>query len=54
VADIEAFRRRLDGLGVDQDAQIFVDEALHVRSFVFRDLEGNRVQVFQRCGEACQ
>jgi len=53
VADIETFHRRLDGLGVDQDPRICVDETLHVRSFVFRDLEGNRIQVFQRCGNRC-
>ncbi len=54
VTDIQGFHRRLHELGVEQDTQVFVDEALRVRSFVFRDLEGNRIQAFQRCGERCE
>ena len=54
VSGIEAAHRRLDALGVDLDPQIFVDRALKVKSFVFRDLEGNRIQLFEPCGEACQ
>lgn len=54
VSDIDAFYRRLEGLGVDQDARIFMDEALNARSFVFRDLAGNRIQVFQRCDGGCR
>ncbi|MFT5515892.1 MAG: catechol-2,3-dioxygenase [Rhodothermales bacterium] len=47
VSDIEAFHAVLEERTVDVDAQIFVDEALNARSFVFRDLEGNRIQAFQ-------
>jgi len=35
------------------DAAPFTDEALQVRSFVFRDPEGNRLQLFERCAAAC-
>jgi predicted enzyme related to lactoylglutathione lyase len=47
VVDIEAFHQRLLASGVDVDARIFVDPALGVRSFVFRDMEGNRIQALQ-------
>lgn len=53
VPDIASFHRRLTELGVDVDADIFYDEALGARSFVFRDNEGNRLQAFQRCGGEC-
>jgi len=53
VDDIDAFRSRLEGFGVDQDSRIFVDEALASRSFVFRDPDGNRIQAFQRCDGRC-
>ena len=53
VEDIDALHLRFDQLGVDQDAGIFVDEALNARSFVFRDSEGNRLQAFQRCDDSC-
>ena len=53
VADIDAFHRRLEELGVDRDATIFFDEALNARSFLFRDSEGNRLQAFQSCADNC-
>lgn len=53
VVDLDAFHRFLRGIGVDVDPEIFVDTALAARSFVFRDLEGNRIQAFQRCDGAC-
>jgi catechol 2,3-dioxygenase-like lactoylglutathione lyase family enzyme len=53
VADVEAYHERLAGLGVDVDPQVFVDDVLGVRSFVFRDPEGNRLQAFQTCGASC-
>ena len=53
VSEIESFHRQLLERDVDVDADIFFDEVLNARSFVFRDNEGNRLQVFQRCGEGC-
>lgn len=53
VLEIESFQRILRERGVDVDADIFFDEALNARSFVFRDNEGNRLQAFQRCGQGC-
>jgi len=54
VTDIDAAHRDLAGLEVDQDSRIFLDEVLHVRSFVFRDQDGNRIQLFQKCHDGCQ
>lgn len=54
VDDIEAAHAWLLGRGVDVDVSPFVDDALSARSFVFRDPEGNRLQVFQRCGADCE
>ena len=48
VDDLDALRRRLETLEADVDAGTFFDEALGVRSFVFRDPEGNRLQAFGR------
>ncbi len=53
VDDIDAAHRWLHDRDVDMDAGIFVDDALRARSFVFRDLEGNRLQVFQACPAEC-
>lgn len=53
VDDVEAAWRWLRTQGVDTDRAIFTDEALNARSFVFRDPEGNRLQVFQRCTPSC-
>jgi catechol 2,3-dioxygenase-like lactoylglutathione lyase family enzyme len=53
VSDIARFHSRLARLGVDVDADIIVDAALEVRTFVFRDPEGNRLQAFEACGGAC-
>lgn len=54
VDDIEAFHALLRRRSVDVDERIFTDVALGARSFVFRDLEGNRIQVFEPCSEACR
>lgn len=48
VDDLDALRRRLEALEADMDASTFFDESLGVRSFVFRDPEGNRLQAFGR------
>lgn len=53
VDDIEAAFHWFRAEGVATDAAIFVDEALSVRSFLVRDPEGNRLQVFAYCGESC-
>jgi catechol-2,3-dioxygenase len=50
VVDIEAAHTWLSEQKVEVDAGIFDDEALEVRTFVFRDLEGNRIQLFQKNG----
>jgi catechol 2,3-dioxygenase-like lactoylglutathione lyase family enzyme len=53
VRDIDTFFSAMQQRGVDTDAATSVDDALSVRSFVMRDLEGNRLQVFERCAERC-
>ena len=53
VDDIEAAFRWFRGVGVETDNSTFVDSALSARSFLMRDPEGNRLQVFARCGESC-
>ena len=53
VTDLTAFHERLTGAGVDVDPEIFVDTTLQARSFVFRDVEGNRIQAFERCDGTC-
>jgi catechol 2,3-dioxygenase-like lactoylglutathione lyase family enzyme len=50
VEDIDAFHEKLLARGVDADERIFADSALGVRSFVFQDLEGNRLQAFEEAG----
>ena len=50
--DAGAVHQSLLARAVDADAEMFTDPQLGVSSFVFRDLEGNRIQVFQKCG-AC-
>jgi catechol 2,3-dioxygenase-like lactoylglutathione lyase family enzyme len=53
VRDIDAFYREMQRRGVSTDHEVFVDRALQMRSFVMRDPEGNRLQVFQRCAADC-
>jgi catechol-2,3-dioxygenase len=53
VDDIEAAFHWFRSAGVETDNSTFVDSALSVRSFLMRDPEGNRLQVFARCGESC-
>jgi hypothetical protein len=53
VTGLDALFERLKESGVKVDLAIFTDDALQIRSFVFRDPEGNRLQVFERCGDGC-
>lgn len=46
VADADAWHEYLAGLDVEMDVSVFLDEALQLRSFIFRDPDGNRIQVF--------
>ena len=52
LSDLSRLRTRLSAAGVEADAP-FVDRALGMRTFVFRDPEGNRIQAFQPCAGAC-
>lgn len=53
VPDIERLYHALGGRGVERDASIGTDRELEWRFFVFRDLDGNRIQAFERCGAEC-
>ncbi|MCH7565174.1 MAG: VOC family protein [Gemmatimonadetes bacterium] len=53
VDDIDAAHQWLIEHRVDSDDSVFIDEALQARSFVFRDLDGNRLQVFELCQGPC-
>ncbi len=53
VDDIEGALAWLKGRGVEADHTISMDRALQVRTFVLRDLEGNRLQVFEPCDGNC-
>jgi catechol 2,3-dioxygenase-like lactoylglutathione lyase family enzyme len=53
VADAAQWHAYLQGAHVDTDADVVTDETLAVRTFVFRDLEGNRIQVFEGCEQGC-
>jgi len=53
VADAELWHQYLVAAGVEADAQVITDEALGMRTFVFRDPDGNRIQVFERCEQGC-
>ncbi|MGD8329536.1 MAG: VOC family protein [Acidobacteriota bacterium] len=53
VADAGEWHTYLLGAHVDTDAQVVTDENLAVRTFVFRDLDDNRIQVFERCEQGC-
>ena len=53
VEGIEALHDELLSHGVQTDARIGVDEAVAARTFIFRDPDGNRLQVFELCGAAC-
>lgn len=54
VADAGQWHTYLLEAGVEADAEVVIDGALGVRTFVFRDPDGNRVQVFERCKNGCQ
>lgn len=53
VTDIESFHRHLLASGADADEQIVVDQVVGVRTFVFRDHEGNLIQALEACEEVC-
>ncbi|MDH3733376.1 MAG: VOC family protein [Gemmatimonadota bacterium] len=50
VEGIEAFHETLVSREVQVDARIVEDEVLGLRTFVFRDPDGNRLQVFEGTG----
>ena len=50
VDDIDAAFQRLQDAGAETDRRVLMDERLGARMFVFRDPEGNRIQVFQSVG----
>jgi len=54
VNDIDRVFQWLQHYNVNIDGTIVTDSALEVRTFVFRDPDGNRWQVFQRCGRTCR
>lgn len=54
VSDIDAAHESLRTRQVDVDERVFTDEPLSVRTFVFRDPDGNRLQVFERCRGPCE
>ncbi len=53
VLDAGAVRDWLARYAVDTDARVGLDETLDARTFVFRDLDGNRIQVFEDCDGRC-
>lgn len=53
VLDIDGVRNWLQRNAVDMDIRVSVDQILRARTFVFRDLDGNRIQVFEDCGGEC-
>ena len=53
VDDIDAAHRWFREAGAELDDAIFTDDALAVRSFVLRDPDGNRLQVFEQCDGEC-
>jgi len=54
VDDIDGALAWLRSKGVETDRAVFTDQALKARSFVFRDAEGNRLQVFELCDDGCE
>lgn len=54
VSDIDAAWAHLRTGGVATDPVIVIDETLQARTFILRDLDGNRIQVFQRCASECK
>ena len=53
VDDIQAAHAWFLDRGEGTDASILLDETLGARTFVTRDPEGNRLQLFFDCGERC-
>jgi catechol 2,3-dioxygenase-like lactoylglutathione lyase family enzyme len=53
VSDAAVWYDHLQTAGVEVDPQVGVDEALEVKTFVFRDRDGNRIQVFAACRGDC-
>lgn len=53
VDDIDRLHQHLREQGVNTDARIGVDSLIGARFFVFRDPDGNSIQVFERCAGPC-
>lgn len=53
VDDLDAAFAWFQSRDIGMDERIVVDETLSVRTFVLRDLEGNRIQLFERCAGNC-
>jgi imidazolonepropionase-like amidohydrolase/catechol 2,3-dioxygenase-like lactoylglutathione lyase family enzyme len=54
VDDIDAAYSWLHALGTNMDERVFVEETIQARTFVLRDHEGNRIQLFERCTPVCE
>ena len=53
VSDADSVHRLLSATGVDIDDSVGMDEHIAAKTFVFRDPDGNRLQIFQRCQGQC-
>jgi glyoxylase-like metal-dependent hydrolase (beta-lactamase superfamily II)/catechol 2,3-dioxygenase-like lactoylglutathione lyase family enzyme len=53
VEGIEALHEWLAAQSVETDARIGTDGALAMRTFIFRDPDGNRLQAFESCEASC-
>jgi catechol 2,3-dioxygenase-like lactoylglutathione lyase family enzyme len=51
VDDAHRLHAALRRLGASVDAEVTLDEALRLNTFVLRDLDGNRIQVFAPCSD---
>ena len=45
VADVDAWRSYLEAVGVDELSQMFVNDQIGIRAFVFRDPEGYQIEI---------
>ena len=53
VSDADSAHSLLTANGLDVDDSVGMDERIDARTFVLRDPDDNRLQVFQRCRGAC-
>ena len=53
VDDADALFSHLQSQGVTMDQRVIADPEMGLRFFVFRDLDGNRLQAFERCTGDC-